>query len=231
MVGRRRDWHSGGMRRHWILVGAVLALLPSQRSLAQPSAPPYQLAMVEEAGVPANDVDPRELDCLALTIYFEGRGEPAEGQAAVAHVTLNRVASPLYPDSVCDVISQGGKTPPCQFEWWCDDIPDEPRDLEAWLRARQVARHALARYGDDPTGGALFFHTVSIRPAWSQRKLAARVIGRHVFFRLATPSQDGEHGGDQGMTDDVALVQPHDGDTGQAGEAMADVGQSRKAGQ
>lgn len=147
----------------------------------------------------------------------------------MAHVTLNRVESPLYPDTVCDVVAQGGRSPPCQFEWWCDDIPDEPRDLEAWLRARQVARYAIARRTDDPTDGALYYHTLSVAPSWSRRKVAARIIGSHVFFRLAAPSQDREHGGDQGVADNVALVETDDGDAGQAGETAADVGKSGEA--
>lgn len=68
------------MKTHWMLVGVVVTLLHPQRLLAQPSPqPPYGLAMVEEAAVPGNHVDPGELNCLALNIYFEGRGEPAEG--------------------------------------------------------------------------------------------------------------------------------------------------------
>ncbi|MCK4867057.1 MAG: cell wall hydrolase, partial [Alphaproteobacteria bacterium] len=33
-----------------------------------------------------------QLECLALNVYFEARGEPREGQVAVAHVVMNRVA-------------------------------------------------------------------------------------------------------------------------------------------
>ena len=38
-----------------------------------------------------------EIDCLALNIYFEARGEPKLGQIAVGHVVLNRVVDKRYP--------------------------------------------------------------------------------------------------------------------------------------
>ena len=48
----------------------------------------------------------QELGCLALNIYHEGRGESAKGQSAIAAVTMNRVASKHYPDSICEVVWQ-----------------------------------------------------------------------------------------------------------------------------
>ncbi|MCR4301881.1 MAG: cell wall hydrolase, partial [Sulfuricaulis sp.] len=50
--------------------------------------------------------DMRNLTCLALNVYFEARGEPSAGQFAVAEVTMNRVASGRYPDTVCGVVHQ-----------------------------------------------------------------------------------------------------------------------------
>ena len=44
------------------------------------------------------------LFCLALNVYFEARSEDVVGQYAVAEVTLNRVASDRFPDTVCDVV-------------------------------------------------------------------------------------------------------------------------------
>ena len=42
------------------------------------------------------------LFCLALNVYFEARSEDLASQYAVAEVTLNRVASPDFPDDVCE---------------------------------------------------------------------------------------------------------------------------------
>ena len=45
-----------------------------------------------------------DLRCLAENIYHEARGEPLAGQYAVAEVTMNRVRSREFPNSVCAVV-------------------------------------------------------------------------------------------------------------------------------
>jgi spore germination cell wall hydrolase CwlJ-like protein len=52
----------------------------------------------------ARDLSEDDLFCMVQNVYFEARGEDMLGQAAVAHVTLNRVRSPAYPDSGCGVV-------------------------------------------------------------------------------------------------------------------------------
>lgn len=56
-----------------------------------------------------------ERDELAAIIYLEARGEPAEGQQAVAEVVLNRAVSSDFPDSVSEVLHQGEGTAVPQF--------------------------------------------------------------------------------------------------------------------
>ena len=52
---------------------------------------------------------------LAAIIYLEARGEPAEGQQAVAEVVLNRVIRQDFPDSIHKVLHQGEETAVPQF--------------------------------------------------------------------------------------------------------------------
>ena len=47
-----------------------------------------------------------ELYMLACLVWHESRGEPYEGQEAVAEVVLNRCFSPAFPDTVNEVIFQ-----------------------------------------------------------------------------------------------------------------------------
>ena len=64
----------------------------------------------------------REIACLAENIYFEAAHEPENGQLAVAFVTMNRVNSGKFADSICGVVKQKiGST--CQFSWWCESKP------------------------------------------------------------------------------------------------------------
>src|SRR5271167_713382 len=45
-----------------------------------------------------------DLECLAENVYFEARGEPLEGQYAVAEVTLNRTWAQNFPHTICEVV-------------------------------------------------------------------------------------------------------------------------------
>ncbi|WP_462321016.1 cell wall hydrolase [Halochromatium sp.] len=137
---------------------------------------------------PAIDED---LHCLALNIYHEARSEPLTGQIAVAQVTLNRVASEAFPESVCDVVKQGGqKRNRCQFSWWCDGKSDHPTEEKAWRKSLDLGRQILAEQSPDPTNGALYYHATYVSPKWSRSFQRTAQIGRHLFYRPASrPSQ------------------------------------------
>ena len=132
----------------------------------------------------AQNMNWQDLRCLALNIYHEARGEPLQGKIAVAHVVLNRVAASQWPGQICAVIQQGGERRRyrCQFSWWCDGRPDQPRDVAAWRESLLVA--LLIRRGatDDPTKGALWYHADSVAPKWGMSIAPAGQIGRHLFY-------------------------------------------------
>lgn len=125
-----------------------------------------------------------ELRCLALTIYFEARSESETGQRAVGHVVMNRVADRRYPDSVCEVVHQGGERTRhrCQFSWWCDGQSDEPVNRKAWDKSLRIARKIY--FGDlkDTTDGALWYHAVYVKPYWSNILIQGEKIGQHIFY-------------------------------------------------
>jgi N-acetylmuramoyl-L-alanine amidase len=132
----------------------------------------------------ADRLDP-QTKCLALTVYWEGRAEPPEGQRAIAHTVLNRADSEGFPAGVCGVVTQGDENERfrCQFHWWCDGKADEPVEEAAWRAAIAVARAAMAGGTSDPTGGALFFHNGTVNPDWSAQRVFLAGIGRHSFYR------------------------------------------------
>lgn len=136
---------------------------------------------------PAHGDPPEPIDeqhrCLALAMYFEARNEGPEGMRAVGSVVLNRVESEDFPSTPCEVVKEGGETPPCQFSWWCDGRSDVPRDAELWQTALEVAAALLEDRGEDPTNGALFFHAATIRVPWRvERTRTAQILG-HVYYR------------------------------------------------
>lgn len=129
---------------------------------------------------PANSNSSR---CLSLAMYWEARGEGHRGMIAVGSVVLNRVQSRDFPNSVCAVVYQGGEAPPCQFSWWCDGKSDRPRNRSQWLAAQAATEALLSNRSNDPTGGALFFHSTSIRSSWHRTRPRTAKIGNHIFYR------------------------------------------------
>ena len=128
-----------------------------------------------------------EWRCLAEALYFEARGESVKGQFAVAEVILNRVASRRFPNSVCDVITQGtGKKFQCQFTYTCDGAKEVIHEKRAWTRVGKVARIMLDGAPRPLTEGATHYHTKAVNPRWSQKFARTTTIGVHHFYRMPT---------------------------------------------
>ncbi len=161
------------------LVRALIVALIAPAVLAMRPAP---VATTEDR---AFDREPFEekVECLALNVYHEARSEPLKGQVAVAAVILNRVESGQFPDSVCGVVKQGTRSKGCQFSWWCDGRKDTPTEKEAWDQARRIAIRTLTGLTDDPTDGALYYHTTKVRPSWSRKFERTARIGEHLFYK------------------------------------------------
>jgi spore germination cell wall hydrolase CwlJ-like protein len=123
-----------------------------------------------------------DYQCLVQAVYFEAGGESDSGQRAVATVILNRVRSPRFPDTVCEVVRDAGKGT-CQFSFWCDGKSDTPKDPERWARAEEAVDDVLSGRYADPTKGALFFHASYVRPRWSRKLQKTAAIGNHIFYR------------------------------------------------
>jgi len=134
--------------------------------------------------------DPRDFNCLALTVYHEARGESDAGMRAVANVVMNRVEDPDFPDTVCDVTQEGGEQQRyrCQFSWWCDGRSDQPRDQKSWEDSYRIALEVYWNHqGRDVTGGALWYHADYVAPSWRRVFAPGPTIGNHIFYRRAQP--------------------------------------------
>lgn len=127
-----------------------------------------------------NQINEDELVCLAKNIYFEARSESNLGQRAVAWVTLNRVFSERYPNTICGVVWQEK-----QFSWTHDGKSDIPKDDTAWIKAKSLAILVLSRYQNsiDPTDGATMFHAAYATPYWSSHYEEVVSIDNHIFYK------------------------------------------------
>jgi spore germination cell wall hydrolase CwlJ-like protein len=146
----------------------------------------------DDAGNPAfldkkgKKVSDKELWCMATAIYFEARGESYRGQVAVGQVVMNRVAHPLYPDTICGVVFQNqNKRNACQFSFACDGIPETVNDQKSWKQAMKIAKGVVsgAEYLPE-VGYATHYHATYVRPQWAPRMKKVTKIGMHVFYQF-----------------------------------------------
>lgn len=114
-----------------------------------------------------------DLDLLARVVSAEARGEPYEGQVAVAAVVLNRVRDSRFPNTVAGVVYQTHA-----FE----SVSNGAIYSTPTASSRRAAQDALN--GWDPSGGALFFWNPS-KPVskWIWSRPIITQIGNHVFAK------------------------------------------------
>ena len=132
----------------------------------------------------------QEVECLAENIYFESAMEPTEGKLAVAFVTMNRLKSGKFADSICGVVKQKIHNV-CQFSWWCEDKPKAMStnkvltngDNPLYNGVRDIAVFVYINYErvTDPSKGAMFYHADYVNPRWPNM-IRTNIIGRHIFY-------------------------------------------------
>ena len=152
-------------------MAAVEYVMPDDGVNAAPIDSLALLAASVDTSATASDV---ELACLATAVYFESRGEPVEGQLAVAQTILNRVESGRFAASICGVINQ-----PHQFSY---DKTRAPRPGMDWQRAQAIARIAAEDLWRDVVPRAIAFHAARVAPNWAGKTRVA-TIGNHIFYR------------------------------------------------
>lgn len=124
-------------------------------------------------GSNTNGLTARELRIMSNAVYGESRGEPYEGQVAVAAVILNRVRSAEFPNTPTGVIFQPGAF-------------TAVADGQIWLtpnaQATRAVRDALS--GWDPTDGCLYyFNPKTATSKWIWSRPQYKTIGQHIFAR------------------------------------------------
>ena len=130
----------------------------------------------------------KDVNCLAKNIYFEARDQKPKGQIAVALVTINRVKSKRFPNSICKVVEQANKKNgklvlhKCHFSWFCDGKSDTPRDKMSWDISLLIARAMLRNPMRDFLHGATHYHRIDVDPYWNKKMLKFSTIGDHIFY-------------------------------------------------
>ncbi len=193
--------------------GALVPIRLSVGPLTNPAARPFRMSA-------AGALDgARDLECLTQAVYYEARGETAEGQQAVAQVVLNRVRHPAFPKSVCGVVFQGAQAGhTCQFSFACDGSLYRTRDMVAWRRAQTIAARALDGYVMPAVGNATNFHASRLSPVWGGTMVRVAQVGLHVFYRFG-----GSGGAPSAFRADPERLSAPPADTGAVYASLASV--------
>lgn len=134
-------------------------------------------------------LDAEERDCLAKAIYYEARSEARVGQLAVADVVLNRVASPVYPDTICGVVFQGHERKTgCQFSFTCDGSMKARLNERKWREAEMLAGAVIAGIRKPVSRYATHYHADYVSPPWADTLTPTATIGAHKFYRFNSRS-------------------------------------------
>lgn len=119
----------------------------------------------------STSISDSDLEVLARCVYGEARGEPYNGQVAVAAVVLNRVKSSKFPNTIRGVIYQSGAF---------TAVSDGQINLTPNESAYNAARDALG--GWDPTGGCLYYYNpATATSSWIWSLTVHIKIGKHNF--------------------------------------------------
>jgi spore germination cell wall hydrolase CwlJ-like protein len=181
------------------LIGIIAATLVYAESLpATGPVPVVATAVVEIAATPLRLTltptnNPAE-ECLAEALYWEGRNQTDVGMIAIGYTILNRVKSPNFPDTICEVVHQGPldgsaiSRNKCQFSYFCDGNADAfPVDttmaeVVAAERAEDIAPLIMAEVVDNNVNSATYYHANYVNPYWSSVYTKVAQVDSHIFY-------------------------------------------------
>tara|TARA_R110000824_G_scaffold339_4_gene2510 strand:- start:1661 stop:2098 length:438 start_codon:yes stop_codon:yes gene_type:complete len=133
------------------------------------------------------------LVCMANAIYFEGRSESTVAQIAIGQVIMNRVDDHRFPDTVCDVVTDGLRYSwntrkivrnKCAFSFYCDGKPEHINDKQSYSWAKEISWGILhGRLDIDLTDGSTHYHANYVSPYWIDAFTKTVCIDTHCFYR------------------------------------------------
>lgn len=133
-------------------------------------------------------VTDQDLDTAARTLYGEARGEPLEGQHAVAWVFRNRTE--WTPPAWWGTTLHGVCRQPFQFSCWNSNdanfgmLTHLPTDDALYRHCYEVVRAVMAGEVEDPSGGATHYEVLGTGASWAKNREFSVIIGRHAFYAI-----------------------------------------------
>lgn len=117
------------------------------------------------------------MECLAKNIYYEARGEPFQGQLAVAKVTINRTLHPTqFGRSICSTVYAKK-----QFSWTIKR--QKPPKGPEWESSKIIAEAAMMGHLRLDDFNATYYHADYVKPKWAAKLSHIGSIGSHLFYK------------------------------------------------
>src|SRR5262245_51571145 len=137
----------GGMRgnRGTARLAGLLAVLGAACLQGCAGQPPSAQGRIEQTAA-ASD----ERTCLIRAMYLESNRSSRDGLMAVGTVVMNRVASPVYPNTICGVVGEPGQFSP--------GVLTRPLNAKELPPVERAADAILAGGRYKPIGDATHFH-------------------------------------------------------------------------
>lgn len=160
----------------WYNDSLIIIEVPVREEIEIPEDMDPKVVVVDNSEMFYEDID---VFCLAKNIFHEAGIEPDIGKYAVAQVTLNRVASSKYPNTVCKVVLDR-----YQFSWANDrslhwSRPQGPN----WDKSYQIAQQVMdSGYRVQGLENVKYYHAVYVNPHWNRNMTHVATLGRHVFY-------------------------------------------------
>lgn len=114
--------------------------------------------------------------CLAKNIYYEAGIESEHGKYAVAQVTLNRLKTGRWGDTICSVVYSKA-----QFSWTLKKKLEKPSG-QAWADSQWIAHRVLGGERVPPLKEAIFYHAEYVSPYWKSSVVKIQQVGQHIFY-------------------------------------------------
>lgn len=165
-----------------VLIGVATASLISILGFQQ-----YQLATISEDVAEIKQAfvtqtseqvafNQKDEDCLAKNIYYEAGIESEHGKYAVAQVTLNRLKSGKWGNTVCSVVYSKA-----QFSWTLKKKLEKPSG-RAWEDSQWIAHRVLGGDRVQPLKEAMYYHADYVSPKWKKSVVKLQQVGQHIFY-------------------------------------------------
>ncbi|MEM8696767.1 MAG: cell wall hydrolase [Pseudomonadota bacterium] len=155
-------------------VAEPVILLDDAAELVAEDETEAETAPVQVAAI--NDTVDSDLICLVKIVRHEAANQSMTGQLAVAQLVMNRVNSPRFPNTICDVAHQRG-------QFFNTNAYNPSRDDQRWANAMEVAIDARNGISDPVIDDAVFYHAAYVSPRFHRSRPRVAQIEDHIFYR------------------------------------------------